>query len=102
MRRNLHISLLILALGIGFTGGTALHVLSISQHTQAQEPVNNLETNRILIQGNGVANSSKRPPIPWERFTLFASNAPQYAFKVVPQGKTFILTDIMYNTRLLR
>lgn len=93
--------LLVLALLIGFASGALLHFEPATQVTQAQALFSNAE-NRILISGNGAANSSKRPPIPWERFTLYPSNAQRSSFKVVPAGKTFILTDIMYNTRLAR
>src|SRR6185436_2104408 len=93
--------LLLLALLIGFVCGALLHFMPATQVTQAQAQFNNAE-NRILISGNGDANSSRRPPIPWVRFTLYPSNAQRSSFKVVPPGKTFILTDIMYNTRLAR
>jgi hypothetical protein len=98
MRINLYMLILVLAVGVGFAMGATLQ-MSTLQSTKAQE-VNGAD--RVLIHGNGVADSSKRPPIPWERFTLFASNAPRNSFKVVPPGKTFIVTDIMYNTRLVR
>lgn len=97
MHGNLYILILVSALGVGFVVGAALQ-MSTSQSAKAQ--VN--DADRVVIHGNGVADSSKRPPIPWERFTLFASNAPRNSFKVVPPGKSFILTDIMYNTRLVR
>ena len=98
MRRNLYILILASGLGGGFVVGATLQ-MSASQSAKAQE-VN--DADRVVIHGNGVADSSKKPPIPWERFTLFASNAPSNSFKVVPPGKRFILTDIMYNTRLVR
>jgi hypothetical protein len=33
---------------------------------------------------------------PGEQLTLVASNAPQRSFKVIPAGKKFVLTDVMY------
>jgi len=98
MRRTL---LLVLALLFGFASGALVHFEPDTQVTQAQGQFSNSD-NRILIHGNGVANSSKRPPIPWERFSLYPANAQRSSFKVVPPGKTFIVTDVMYNTRLAR
>jgi len=85
MRINLYMLILVLAVGVGFAMGATLQ-MSTSQSTKAQE-VNGAD--RVLIHGNGIADSSKRPPIPWERFTLFASNAPRNSFKVVPPGQDF-------------
>ncbi len=93
--------LLVLALLIVFTCGALLHFKPATPVTQAQSQSNNSD-NRILISGNGDAKSSRRPPIPWERFTMYPANAQRSSFKVVPPGKTFVLTDIMYNTRLAR
>jgi hypothetical protein len=93
--------LLGLALIIGVMMGGGLAPLRMSA-TQAHEQELKSDANRIFINGYGVANSSKRPPDLWERFTLFASNDQTRSFKVVPPGKTFIVTDIQYNTRLIR
>jgi hypothetical protein len=80
-------------LAIAFVGGVAWTQLSGS-HAQEQS---NADANKILVHGYGKAESSERPP--GQQFTLIASNAPQHSFKVVPPGKTFILTDMVYNAR---
>lgn len=80
-------------LAIAFISGAALTQLSGS-HAQDQP---NADANKILVHGYGQANSSEKPP--GQQFTLIASNAPQRSFKVVPPGKTFILTDMVYNAR---
>jgi hypothetical protein len=67
--------------------------------TRAQEQTNP-DSNRILVHGYGNANSAEKPP--GQQFTLIAANAPQRSFKTVPAGKTFILTDMMYNGRGVR
>lgn len=102
MRNNRGWLLLVLTLIIGVMIGAEFTPVRMSQTTQAREQESKSDSNRIFINGYGVADSSKSPPVMWERFTLFASNAPQTTFKVVPPGKSFILTDIMYNTRLVR
>ena len=101
MRNNRGWLLLVLTLIIGVMVG-AVVAPRMSQATQARGQDIKADPNRIFINGNGVANSSKRPPELWERFTLFASNDQTRSFKVVPPGKTFIVTDILYNTRLVR
>ena len=55
------------------------------------------DADRIIVHGYGSANSAEPPP--GQQFTLIASNAPNRSFKVVPPGKTFILTDMVYNAR---
>ena len=67
------------------------------QSVSAQDAAGAEQSNRILVQGHGRAISSLKPP--GEQFTLIASNAPQSSFKVVPAGKKFILTDVMYETQ---
>jgi hypothetical protein len=89
-----------LGVAIAFAAGTAWQVSPISQLSHAQEQGGNAQGDKLLVQGHGVASSSKTPP--GEPFTLMASNAPLRAFKVVPPGKTFILTDMMYNARGVR
>ena len=105
--RNSRVKLfLVLAFVMGVGLGCVLPLLLTSQSTQAQETQSKPDQNRIFVNGNGVADSSKSPPkdgeVPWERFTLFASNEQRSSFKVVPPGKTLIVTDVMYNTRLIR
>ena len=85
--------ILVLFLALAFVGGAALTQISGSH---AQEQLN-ADANKILVHGYGIANSSEKPP--GQQFTLIASNAPQRSFKVVPPGKTFILTDMVYNAR---
>jgi len=80
-----------LFLGVGLIVGFALnHFLSV-RPVLAQEP------GRILVQGHGRAISSVKPP--GEQFTFIAENAPRDSFRVVPAGKKFILTDVLYETQ---
>lgn len=53
------------------------------------------EAGQIPVKGHGRAISSLKPHAA-EHFTLIASNAPRASFKVVPPGKKFVLTDLMY------
>ena len=92
MKRTLYIPGLLIAIAIAF-GGATLPQLSGS-HAQEQP---NADANKILVHGYGKASSSEKPP--GQQFTLIASNAPQRSFKVVPPGKTLILTDMVYNAR---
>jgi hypothetical protein len=88
---SLKTSLAGLALGVGLAAGFALnHFLTI-------RPVLAQETGKILLQGHGRAISSLKPP--GEQFTLIPENNPQRSFKVVPAGKKFVLTDVMYETQ---
>ena len=102
MLRNRRWLLPVLILMTGVIIGGRLQLPQVTQPTRAQDQPSSPDPNRVFINGNGVADSSKHPPIPWERFTLFASNDQQRSFKVVPPGKTLVVTDIMYNTRLVR
>lgn len=102
MRKNRSWLLLVLMLISVIVIAEELAPLPMSQPTQASEQESKSDPKRIFINGNGVADSSKRPPVLWERFTLFASTDQLRSFKVVPAGKSFIVTDIMYNTRLTR
>jgi hypothetical protein len=81
-------SLAVLALGVGVIVGVALNHIPTSQSAYAQE------SGHILVQGHGRAISSLRPP--GEQFTLSASNTSESSFKLVPAGKKFVLTDVMY------
>jgi len=81
-------SLLVLALVVGAAIGFPLNRITNSPSVYAQE------SERLLVQGHGRAISSLQPP--GEQFTLSASNAPQRSFKIVPAGKKFVLTDVMY------
>ena len=81
-------SLAVLALGVGLIVGFALNHIPASQSAHAQE------SGKLLVQGHGRAISSLKPP--GEQFTLIASNTPGRPFKLVPAGKKFVLTDVMY------
>lgn len=87
--------LVILLLGVGMVSGILLNRMSSVQSARAQEAKSAEASNKLLIKGYGRATSSLRPP--GEQFALTPSNAPQTAFKIVPPGKKFILTDAMYN-----
>ena len=89
--------LIILSLGIGLGIGLMLNRSSSLPPAHAQETLNAEQSSKILVQGHGRAISSLRPP--GEQFTLITSNAPRSSFKIVPQGKKFILTDVMYETQ---
>lgn len=80
-----------LFLGVGLVAGFALH------HALAPRPVLAQESGRMLVRGHGRAVSSQKPP--GEQFTLIAENDPRRSFKVVPAGKKFVLTDVMYETQ---
>jgi hypothetical protein len=82
-------SFTLLALGAGVLIGVAFSRIPTPQTVSAQG------VEQILVQGHGRANSSTKPPAA-EQFTLSASNASRASFKVVPAGKKFVLTDVMY------
>ena len=87
MFKKMSVTAVALAIGIGC--GVALSRIAIQQSAYAQE------LSQILIQGHGRAISSVKPPDS-EQFTFNASNVPRGQFKVVPAGKKFVLTDVMY------
>lgn len=89
--------LVILLLGAGFALGFLLSSVSFVQSAGAQDATKAEGTNKLPVQGYGRAISSLRPP--GEQFTLTSSNDPQTAFKVVPTGKKFVLTDAMYSAQ---
>ena len=78
-----------LALMAGVVFGYALSRSPATRTADAQE------AGQILVKGHGRAISSVKPHAS-EHFTLIASNAPSGSFKVVPAGKKFVLTDVMY------
>lgn len=49
---------------------------------------------QLLVDGDGRANTSWRPP--GETFLLNVRTPPRQTFTVVPAGKKFILTDVVY------
>jgi hypothetical protein len=87
---------LLVAVLVAFASGVCV---TWRAQTSAQEQTNS-DGNRILVHGYGNVNSSEKPP--GQQFTLIAANAPQRSFKTIPAGKTFILTDMMYNGRGVR
>ena len=73
-----------IGMGVGFTvSRSTLRTASAQERTQ------------MLVKGNGRAISSLKPPDN-EKFTLFAADTPLRSFTVVPAGKRFVLTDVMY------
>lgn len=79
-----------LVLGFGLAAGFALnHFLTI-------RPALAQQAGKILVHGYGRAISSLKPP--GEQFTLITENDAR-SFKVVPAGKKFFLTDVMYKTQ---
>jgi hypothetical protein len=82
----------VFAVAIGIGSGYALSRLAIPESAYAQE------VGQLLAQGHGRAVSSTTPEAS-EQFTFTASNAPRSSFKVIPAGKKFVLTDVMYITQ---
>lgn len=94
MNRKLYILFLLFAMVIGFLAQSTLTDYSGSQ---AKGPAATDNVDKVLVHGYGKAKSAEAPP--GQQFTLIASNAPNRSFKVVPAGKIFILTDMVYNAR---
>jgi hypothetical protein len=78
----------VLTLGIGMAVGFTVSRPTL-QSASAQERTQN------LVRGYGRAISSLKPHES-EKFTLFAADNSQSSFTVVPPGKRFVLTDVMY------
>jgi hypothetical protein len=97
MNRQPYILVILFSMMAAFVGGATLAELPRSH---AQEQLSVGEPNKILVYGYGTATSTEKPP--GQHFTLIASSASNRSFKVVPPGKTFILTDMMYNARGVR
>lgn len=97
MSRKFFTLFLPLAVGAAFVAGGTLAEFSRSR-AQGQAAADGRD--KILVHGSGNVTSSETPP--GQQFTLIASNAPNRSFKVVPPGKTFILTDMVYNARGVR
>jgi hypothetical protein len=92
--RKVSLPTLIIAVFAAFACGVSLTWRS---QTHAQEQQTSTDQNRILVHGRGTASSNEKPP--GQQFTLMASNAPHRSFKTIPAGKSFVLTDMMYNAR---
>ncbi len=56
------------------------------------------QVNQVLVHGHGRAVSRLAPP--GERVELIPSTTPQSSFTIVPDGKKFVLTDIMYEAQV--
>ena len=97
MSRKLYTLSLLLAMAVASVAGATLTEFSGGR---VQGQPDDVSADRILVHGYGNANSAEQPP--GQQFTLIASNAPNRSFKVVPPGKTFILTDMVYNARGVR
>jgi hypothetical protein len=82
---------------VGLGIGLALNRVSSVNPAYAQDGANAAQSNRILVQGHGRAVSALAPP--GDQFSLTPSNAPRTSFKVVPAGKKFVLTDVMYEAQ---
>jgi hypothetical protein len=89
--------MIILAAGLGLLGGLMLNGLPGSRSTYAQD-ASEVQCNRILIHGSGVANSSWRPPTE-NMAHHFSLEGTGLFFKIVPPGKRFVLTDIMLHDK---
>jgi len=94
MNRKPYILWLLLAMFVAFVGAARLLE---SPGSRAQERIVADATEKIFVHGYGIAKSAEAPP--GQQFILIASNDPKRPFKVVPPGKTFILTDMVYNAR---
>ncbi len=92
--------LVTLAILVGLGSSFLLNRLPTSQPVYAQDSVSvKDESEKVLVQGSGVAHSSLRPPKDHmsRHFTL--QHSPQSSFKLVPKGKRFVLTDIMLHDK---
>jgi len=84
----------VLSLLIGLFAGLLLNRFPVSLTAVAQ----NTQSNQILVHGNGRAASRLAPP--GEQMSLISSTTPQRSFTVVPAGKKFVLTDVVYQAQL--
>lgn len=87
-----------LAILVGLVSGFLLNRLPTSQPVYAQDSVNvKDESEKILVEGSGIANSSLRPPKEHMSRYFTLQHSPQSSFKIIPKGKRFVLTDIMLH-----
>lgn len=86
------------ALVVGLCGGFLLNRLPTSLTVRAQDAINPPQSNQILVRGNGRAVSRLAPP--GEQISLIPSNTPQRSLTVVPAGKKFVLTDVVYQPQV--
>ena len=93
MHKRPHHLVLILAVVVGLIVGLILPEFPIPLLSAAQE-ANPASENKNLIRGYGFARSAQKPP--GESLIFYT---PASSFRVVPPGKTLMLTDMFYNTR---
>jgi hypothetical protein len=89
--------ILVLAVVTGLVAGVVWQELSVVALSEAQEQSETARDEKILVRGHGSATTSKRPT--GEAFIFYTSST---SFRAVPPGKTFIMTDMFYNTRYVR
>jgi hypothetical protein len=85
---SFRVTISILTLGIGMGVG-----FTVSRSTLRSASAQ--ELTQILVRGHGRAISSLKPHDS-EKFPLYAADASRSSFTVVPAGKKFVLTDVMY------
>ena len=93
MSKNLW--LVVLSLLLGLSGGLLLNRVASPPTVSAQNAIS--QSNQILVRGNARAISHLTPP--GETFALNAETTPQRSFTVVPAGKKFVLTDVIYQAQ---
>jgi hypothetical protein len=89
---------LVPALVLGLCGGFLLNLMPTSLTVRAQTTINPAPSNQILVHGNGRAVSRLAPP--GEQISLIPATTPQRSFTVVPAGKKFVLTDVVYQAQV--
>jgi hypothetical protein len=95
MKNNLLILLLGVFIGLGFAT-PSLNSFS-TRSAQAQDRIDTTLPSSKIIHGHGRAVSSQTPP--GERFTLIGADSPRMSFATIPNGKRFLLTDLVYNAQ---
>lgn len=96
MARKMWLIFSSLVVGVGIGLGLS-HVSSV-RSAHAQGVANAAQANQILVRGHGRALSALAPP--GEQISLIPSDTPRNSFTVVPAGKKFVLTDVMYETQV--
>lgn len=88
-------ALIVVSLLIGLMSGLLLNQFPQTRTALAQ---NAAQPNQVLVKGHGRAVSRLAPP--GEQISLIPSTTPQRSFTVVPAGKKFVLTDVMYQAQV--
>src|ERR1041385_7877947 len=88
--------LIVGSLLIGLVVGLLLNRFPQSRSALAQNVAT--EANQILVQGHGGAVTRLAPP--GEQISLIPSTTPQRSFTVVPAGKKFVLTDVVFQSQV--